>query len=84
MDVRLSAEQQALRDSVVQVVGRLGPHTVAELGDGERSAKLDAAVAASGGANCVPGVTAESRGPQRWRWRSSPRSSAAAWPTPRS
>ena len=48
MDVRLSAEQQALRDSVVQVVGRLGPHTVAELGDGERSAKLDAAVAASG------------------------------------
>ena len=48
MDVRLSAEQQALRDSVVQVVGRLGPHAVAELGDGERTAKLDAAVAASG------------------------------------
>ena len=48
MDVRLSAEQVALRDSVVQVVGRLGAHTVAELGDAERAAKLDAAVAASG------------------------------------
>ncbi len=48
MDVRLSAEQVALRDSVVQVVGRLGPRTVADLDDAERSAKLDAAVAASG------------------------------------
>jgi alkylation response protein AidB-like acyl-CoA dehydrogenase len=48
VDVRLSAEQVALRDSVVQVVGHLGPHTVAELGDAERGAKLDAAVAASG------------------------------------
>ena len=48
MDVRLSAEQMALRDSVVQAVGRLGPRTVAALGDAERAAKLDAAVAASG------------------------------------
>jgi alkylation response protein AidB-like acyl-CoA dehydrogenase len=48
VDVRLSAEQIALRDSVVQVVGRLGPRTVPELGDAERAAKLDAAVAASG------------------------------------
>ncbi len=48
MDVRLSAEQVALRDSVVQVVARLGARTVAELGDAERAAKLDAAVAASG------------------------------------
>ncbi len=48
MDVRLSAEQEALRDSVVQVVGRLGPRTVAELSDTERVAKLDAAVTASG------------------------------------
>ena len=48
MDVRLSSEQQALRDSVAQVVDRLGPGTVRDLDDAERSAKLDAAVAASG------------------------------------
>jgi alkylation response protein AidB-like acyl-CoA dehydrogenase len=48
VEVRLSAEQVALRDSVVQVVGRLGARTVAELGDPERAAKLEAAVAASG------------------------------------
>ena len=48
MDVRLSSEQEALRESVAQVVDRLGPGTVRELDDLERSAKLDAAVAASG------------------------------------
>jgi alkylation response protein AidB-like acyl-CoA dehydrogenase len=48
MDVRLSPEQRALRDSAVQVVDRLGPHAVGELDDPERVAKLDAAVAASG------------------------------------
>ncbi|HZM32003.1 MAG TPA: acyl-CoA dehydrogenase [Acidimicrobiales bacterium] len=48
MDVRLSPEQQALRDSAAQVVDRLGPHAVRELDDAERAAKLDAAVTASG------------------------------------
>jgi alkylation response protein AidB-like acyl-CoA dehydrogenase len=48
MDVRLSPEQQALRDAATQVVDRLGPRTVADLDDGERTTKLDAAVAASG------------------------------------
>jgi alkylation response protein AidB-like acyl-CoA dehydrogenase len=48
MDVRFSAEQRALRDSVVQVVDHLGPRTVAQLDDRERAAKLDAAVAAAG------------------------------------
>lgn len=48
MDVRLSPEQRALRDSAVQVVDRLGPHTVRQLDDLERAAKLDAAVAAAG------------------------------------
>lgn len=48
MDVRLSSEQQALRDSVAQVVDRLGPRAVGQLDDAERAAKLDAAVAASG------------------------------------
>jgi alkylation response protein AidB-like acyl-CoA dehydrogenase len=48
VDVRFSAEQVALRDSVVQVVGRLGPKAVAQLDDVERAATLDAAVDAAG------------------------------------
>ena len=48
MDVRLTPEQDALRDSVAQVGGRLGPKTVTALDDVERRAKLDAAVKASG------------------------------------
>jgi alkylation response protein AidB-like acyl-CoA dehydrogenase len=48
MDVRLSPEQEALRDSVAQVVERLGAKAVGQLDDRERTAKLDAAVATSG------------------------------------
>ena len=48
MDVRLSAEQKALRDAAAQVVGDLAPKTVADLDDGERRSKLDAAVDATG------------------------------------
>jgi alkylation response protein AidB-like acyl-CoA dehydrogenase len=48
MDVRLSPEQQALRDSAAQVVDRLGPQAVGQLDDAERAAKLDAAVTAAG------------------------------------
>ncbi len=48
MDVRLSPEQVALRDSAAQVVDRLGPKSVAALGDAERASKLDAAVDAAG------------------------------------
>ena len=48
MDVRLSPEQRALRDSAVQVVERLGVRAVAQLDDRERAGKLDAAVDASG------------------------------------
>ena len=48
MDVRLSAEQKALRDAAAQVVGNLAPRTVADLDDAERCAKLDAAVDATG------------------------------------
>lgn len=48
MDVRLSPEQRALRDSAAQVVDRLGPSTVGALDDTERTAKLEAAVAATG------------------------------------
>jgi Acyl-CoA dehydrogenase, C-terminal domain len=48
MDVRLSAEQLALRDSVAQVAERFGPRSVTDLDDLDRKAKLDAAVEASG------------------------------------
>jgi alkylation response protein AidB-like acyl-CoA dehydrogenase len=48
MDVRLSPEQQALRDSAVQVVGHLAATAVGQLDNSERAAKLDAAVAAAG------------------------------------
>ncbi|MEZ5143445.1 MAG: acyl-CoA dehydrogenase family protein [Acidimicrobiales bacterium] len=48
MDVRLSPEQEALRDSVAQVVARHGPRAVGALVDEQRRAALDGAVAASG------------------------------------
>lgn len=48
MDVRLSPEQVALRESAAQVVDRLGPSTVVQLDDSERAGKLDAAVTAAG------------------------------------
>lgn len=48
MDVRLSPEQQALRDAAAQVVDRLGPRAVGQLDDPERTAKLGAAITASG------------------------------------
>lgn len=48
MDVRLSPEQQAVRDAAAQVVDRLGPKTVADLGESGRAGKLRAAVERSG------------------------------------
>jgi alkylation response protein AidB-like acyl-CoA dehydrogenase len=48
VDVRLSSVQEALRDSVSAVIDRLGPRTVRELDDLERSEKLEAAIVASG------------------------------------
>ena len=48
VDVRLSPEQEALRDSAAQVVDRWGPKTVGQLDDVERRAKLDATVDAAG------------------------------------
>jgi hypothetical protein len=48
LDVRLSSEQQALRDSVARAVARSGPKAVADLDDAERAAKLEAVIDASG------------------------------------
>lgn len=48
MDVRLSNEQQALRESAARLVDRLGPHAVRDIGDPERVAKLEAAIGDAG------------------------------------
>jgi alkylation response protein AidB-like acyl-CoA dehydrogenase len=48
MDVRLSAEQVALRDAAARLVDQHGPRTVASLDEPERTAKLDAAIAGAG------------------------------------
>lgn len=48
MDVRLSPEQVALRDSVARAVDRLGVASVAGLDDADRRTALEAAVGAAG------------------------------------
>jgi len=48
MDVRYTAEQAALRDSVAQIVDRFGPRAVGQLDDAERALKLDATIEAAG------------------------------------
>lgn len=48
MDVRLSPEQVALKETARRLVRTLGPQNVSDLDDAERAAKLDAAVASSG------------------------------------
>ncbi len=48
MDVRYSAEERALRDSVVSVVERLGPRSVQDLADAGRAGRLNDAVESSG------------------------------------
>ena len=55
----------------------------AQLDDAERAAKLDAAVAAAGWRELrAADRRRRARGRRASRWRSSPRSSAGAWPTP--
>jgi alkylation response protein AidB-like acyl-CoA dehydrogenase len=48
MDVRLSAEQRALQEAAGRLADRLGPRTVAQIGDPDRVARLEAALAAAG------------------------------------
>lgn len=48
MDVRLTAEQQQLRDAAAEVAGDLGPGSVADLDDQARVARLEKAVDATG------------------------------------
>ncbi|KWX67373.1 acyl-CoA dehydrogenase family protein [Mycobacterium sp. NAZ190054] len=48
MDVRLTSEQQQLRDAAAEVAGELGPGSVADLDDPGRLARLEKAVDATG------------------------------------
>ena len=48
MDVRLSAEQEALRDSVVRVAERYGPTAVGQLDDEARLDAVESAVVDAG------------------------------------
>lgn len=48
MDVRLTAEQQQLRDAAAKLADDLGPATVADLADDSRIARLDKQIAATG------------------------------------
>ena len=77
MDVRLSQEQPALRDAAAQVVDRIGPTAVAQIGEPERGAKLHAAVTrirVAGTARRRPRAVA--RWHRAWKRPSSPKSSA--------
>jgi hypothetical protein len=51
MDARLTAEQRELRDAAARLAGDLGPPSVGDLGDAERVARLEKAVAATGWRN---------------------------------
>ena len=48
MDVRLTAEQQQLRDAAAKLADDLGPGSVHDLGDGERIARLDKQIQITG------------------------------------
>lgn len=48
MDVRLTSEQQQLRDAAAKLADDLGPHSVADLDDQNRIARLDRQIASTG------------------------------------
>ena len=48
MDARLSAEQAELRDAAARLAGDLGPHSVLDLDDADRVARLEKALASTG------------------------------------
>ncbi|CAN5386551.1 acyl-CoA dehydrogenase family protein [soil metagenome] len=48
MDVRLTSEQQQLRDAAAKLADDLGPHSVADLDDRSRIARLDKQIASTG------------------------------------
>ena len=48
MDARLSAEQAELRDAAARLADDLGPHSVLDLADADRVARLEKALASTG------------------------------------
>ncbi len=48
MDVRLTAEQQQLRDASAKLADDLGPGSVQDLGDADRIARLDKQIQITG------------------------------------
>src|ERR1700760_796547 len=48
MDVRLTAEQQQLRDAAAKMADDLGPGSVQDLADGDRIARLDKQIEMTG------------------------------------
>jgi alkylation response protein AidB-like acyl-CoA dehydrogenase len=48
MDVRLTSEQQQLRDAAAKLADDLGPHSVADLDDQSRIVRLDKQIASTG------------------------------------
>lgn len=48
MDVRLTSEQQQLRDAATKLVGDLGPTSVADIDDAERADRLEKSIGAAG------------------------------------
>src|SRR5882724_6613513 len=48
MDARLSAEQAELRDAAARLADDLGPHSVLDLDDADRVARLEKALASTG------------------------------------
>jgi hypothetical protein len=63
MDVRLSPEQVAVRDSAVLVVDRFGPKAVGQIDDLDRRARLESAVAESGWRELRAAAESEGQGP---------------------
>ena len=76
MDVRLTAEQQQLRDAAAKLADDLGPGSVQDLDDKSRIARLDKQVETTGWRSL------RSTAPRVWKWRSSLRNSDADWSTP--
>ena len=48
MDVRLTAEQQQLRDAAAKLADDLGPGAVQDLGEDSRISRLDRQIGATG------------------------------------
>ena len=79
VDVRLTSEQQQLREAAAKLADDLGPGSVADLDDASRIARLEKAVDVDGISHAADPTARPGS-----RWPSSPRSSRGDWSTCRS